>query len=56
MIPVRQFLAEFPATAKGAVGIGVADVLSYVSPVLTVIVLVLTIANLALELRKKLRR
>ena len=56
MNTVKHHIAEFSGTITGLVGISSAGILSYVSPILSVVVLSLTTVNLALEIRKKLRK
>lgn len=46
-------LTDHAGTAKGAAGVGLAAILSYVSTGLTVVVLLLTAYNLILEIKKK---
>lgn len=48
--------SEHAGTVKAAGGVTLAGLASYISPFLTVVVLLLTAFNLALEIRKKLRK
>lgn len=43
-------------TIRGLVGIALAEALSFVTPILTVVVLLLTAYNLLLEIRKKQKK
>lgn len=53
---IAALVQEHSGTVKAAVGLSLAEVLSYVAPILSVIVLLLTALNLILEIRKKLKK